>query len=52
MKKITFFCLLLILLLSSTSAPNTSKHLANDEDLKPPNMEDPIDNYPIEDFIV
>lgn len=52
MKKITFFCFLLILLLSSSSVVNTSKYFAHDEDLKPPNTGNPIDNHSIDEFII
>lgn len=53
MKKITFFCfLLLLLLLSSSSVVNTSKYFAHDEDLKPPNTGNPIDNHSIDEFII
>lgn len=51
MKKTTIFCLLLILLLSVSSVANTSIYFAHDEDLKPPNLEEPI-VYPKDDFII
>ncbi len=52
MKKTTILCFLLILLLSSSSAVNNSKYLAHDEDLKPPNTGNPIDNHSIDEFII
>lgn len=49
MKKAPFFYLLLIiLLLSISSVINSPNYFAIDEDLKPPNIENPIENYPIE----